>query len=129
MKLLLFLVMVALLSGCTQSQQEVGYEIETISAECKSGELSDPEVSVEGNSIVIVEPFETPNPCYEVTGNVSLEGKEIVVELRPESTGGACVQCIGEVVGEVTVSNLAEGTYTLKLETPQGKRTTTVSID
>lgn len=54
---------------------------------------------------------------------------EIVVELRPESTGGACVQCIGEVVGEVTVSNLAEGTYTLKLETPQGKRTTTVSID
>ena len=57
-----------------------------------------------------------------------IEGTEIVVRLEPESRGEVCVQCIGEVVGKVTLPDLPKGIYSVTLQTPESASVTTIRI-
>ncbi len=130
---LVLLVAVVLLPmrllGCGQeSTGQPPLTIETLSTKCRS-EQTPSDIRAVGNTIIIIEAIETPNPCYEVKGEVTIEGTEIVVKLKPENTGDLCIQCIGEVVGRVTIPNLPMGIYSVKLETPQRAAITTIKVE
>jgi hypothetical protein len=104
------------------------YNISTISAECASSDAIQPGIRVDNGIVIIVEPFLTPNPCYEVLGEVSFKVDYIVVNLFVESTNELCLECTGEAVGEVTISNLRKGDYGILVRTPQRAENTTVTI-
>lgn len=104
------------------------FAIETISSTCMSEE-HDLDIRAEGNSIVIIAPMQTPNPCYSVAGDVKFSGRDIEVDLSASSKQGICIQCIGEVTGKVGIQNLTKGTYGVKVETPDKATITTVMIE
>jgi len=108
------------------------YTIKTLSAECGSGDIGGFEesiVSVDKGLLKLVEYFETPTPCYEVTGNVSVVGNDIVVNLGLLPTSDICIECIGLVVGEIKVHNLEKGEYKLKVKTPKGESTKSIHVE
>ncbi len=104
------------------------WNVETISAECGSVEDVDLDIRAVGNSIVVTAPMQTSNPCYDAAADVSIDGGDILVEIRAESRGGVCIECIGRVVGRVTISNLAPGNYGLDVRTPDKAALTTIMI-
>jgi len=104
------------------------FTIETISSTCMTGER-DLDIRAEGDSIVIIAPIQTPNPCYSVVGDVKFSGRDIEVDLSAVSKKEFCIQCIGEVTGKVVVQNLTKGTYGVKLKIPEKAAMTTVTVD
>jgi len=104
------------------------FTIETISSTCMSEE-HELDIRGEGNSIVIIAPMQTPNPCYSVAGDVKFSGRDIDVDLSAISKQGVCIQCIGEVTGKVVVQNLTKGTYGLDVRTPDGAAITAIMIE
>ncbi len=103
--------------------------METLSAEC--GTVVDGELDIRavGNSIVITIPMQTSVPCYDAVADVSIDGNAILVEINAESRGEVCIECVGRVVGRVTISNLAPGTYGLDVRTPDKAALTTIMIE
>ena len=116
------------LSACSpQFQGHHRTTTETLSAKCKvAGTPSD--IQAVDNTIIITAGVVTPTPCYEIKGSVKIEGTEIVVRLEPESRGEVCVQCIGEIVGRVTIPDLPRGIYSVTLQTPESASITTIRI-
>ena len=104
------------------------FTIETVSSTCMTGE-QDLDIRAVENSIVIIAPIQTPNPCYSVTGDVKFSGGDIEVELSTVSKQEICVQCIGEVIGKVVIQNLPKGIYGVKLRTPDKALITTITIE
>lgn len=101
--------------------------VETVSASCRS-ENPPSGIQTEGHDIVITETLEAPNPCYEVTGSVHQAGNRLLVDMDLKKTAGACVRCAGEVIGQITIKNLPEGTYTVRLRSPRRVFESTVNI-
>ncbi|MBI2084293.1 MAG: hypothetical protein HYT70_01615 [Candidatus Aenigmarchaeota archaeon] len=105
------------------------YSIKTISQTCFT-EPHDLDVRGESNSIIITAPMSTPNPCYYAGGNVDFRNGDINVRLIPFPEGGVqvCVQCIGEIVGEVVVQNLSSGVHEVNVTTPDRTVTTSITV-
>jgi hypothetical protein len=103
------------------------YIVETVSASCRSGNPPSG-IQTEGHDIVITETLEAPNPCYEVTGSVRQVGNRLLVDMDLKKSAGTCVRCAGEVIGQITIKNLPEGTYTVRVRSPRRVFDTTVSI-
>lgn len=103
------------------------FTIETISATCMT-EGQNLDVRSDGNSIIISVPIKTPNPCYDVKGDVKINDKNIEVDLSTVAKPEICIGCIGEVTGKVTINNLSKGTYSVKIITPDKSTTTNVEI-
>lgn len=129
-----FMILVAVfllpmqLSACSpQFQGHHRTTTETLSAKCKVAETPSVIQAVD-NTIIITAGVVTPTPCYEIKGSVKIEGTEIVVRLEPESRGEVCVQCIGEIVGKVTIPDLPRGIYSVTLQTPESASITTIRI-
>ncbi len=128
MRLIAVFLLPMLLSVCSpQFQGHHRTTTETLSAKCKVAETPSA-VQVEGNTIIITAGLVTPTPCYEMKGNVKIEGTDIVVRLEPQSKGEVCMQCIGEVVGRVTVPDLPPGIYSVTLQTPESASITTIRV-
>lgn len=104
------------------------FTIETLSASCMTEER-DLDIKAERNSIVIIAPVQTPNPCYSVVGGVKFSGRDIEVDLSTVSKQDICIQCIGEVTGKVVIQNLTKGTYGIKVNTPDRAAITTIMIE
>lgn len=108
------------------------YTIHTLSAECGTSELAEKDRTVvEGSLIRHIVSIEAPNPCYEFSGNVTVEeeGDEIIVDLGLSPTSDYCIECVGLIVGEIKVHNLDMGkNYSLIVKTPEGVSETTVRI-
>jgi hypothetical protein len=102
--------------------------METLSATCKSNDTP-LDIDVIGNTIVIKKALPTPHPCHVMRGEMKITGNKIEVNLHPKSKDTVCIQCIGEVVGQITISNLPKGTYSLVLETPKRVLTKTIRIE
>lgn len=100
---------------------------ETMSAGCKSGDTQG-DIRTDGNTIIVTEAVTTPNPCYKIRGKVKIEGTDIVVRLEPENEGELCIQCVGEIIGKVSVSGLQSGMYSVRVELPERVVTTSIKI-
>jgi hypothetical protein len=103
-------------------------DVRTTSADCAVATIPVTEARATGRTIVITAEMDTPNPCFRVTGSVEVLGTRIVGSLAVVSTNSACIQCLGRVVGEVTISNLQPGVYTLQIDTPGGEFIRTVEV-
>lgn len=124
------LITISLFTACTQEPAlEPYFNIETLTTQCKSEEATPSEIITEGNSIILIQVFQTPDPCHEIKGNVTFEGNEITVNLKTEDTGQMCIQCIAEVIGKVTISNLSKGTYDLNIRTMERDERTRIEIE
>ena len=99
-------------------QGQIEYKVETISNTCNFDVFPDQEVRTENGDIVIVMPIQAPNPCHDVTGVATVTGNEIEVNMELVQVGEFCAQCIGTVVGQVTISDLNSGEYKIKINTP-----------
>lgn len=97
--------------------------VETVSAACREGgNQSQSSMRVSDGTLQLTEVLLTPNPCFKVQGDVTLKDRDILVTLEIARTGGICAQCLGEIIGRVTVNGLPEGVYTLHIRTPEGSR-------
>ena len=101
---------------------------ETLSAACLSGERGEMDIRAVGNSIIVIAPIETPNPCYSVSAEATIENGNIKVEMTTRASAEICIQCIGAVTGKVMVPNLAPGLYGLDVRTPSSAATTTITV-
>lgn len=110
-------VALVLIQPATQRGKYV-YQIDTTSNKCTFDE--NPEQSIEAgrSSMTITVPIQTPTPCYEVQGDVSFYGSDIVVNLKTVKKGETCAECIGVVAAKVTISNLDRGTYSVQINAP-----------
>jgi hypothetical protein len=130
-KMLLVLVLIAVVTvGCVQEPAIVPeWDVETLSSEC--GTVVDGELDIRGvgNSIVITAPMQTSTPCYDAAADVAINGNDILVEINAESRGEVCIECVGKIVGRVTISNLAPGSYGLDVRTPDKAVLTTIMIE
>lgn len=123
-------VLLVVSAGCLQgSVVEPAWTVETISAGCGTVEDGELDIRAVGSSIVITAPMQTSNPCYDAAADVSFDGSNILVEIRAESRGGVCIECVGKVVGRVTISNLAPGVYGVDVRTPDKAALTTIMIE
>jgi len=121
------IALIVVIAILTVQKSIPSFTIETISSTCMTGE-HDLDIRAEGNSIVIIAPIQTPNPCYSVVGDVKFSGRNIEVDLSAVSKQGVCIQCIGEVTGKVVIQNLTKGTYSVKIKTPEKVAITTILI-
>ncbi len=126
--LVIVITLVVAIETLTVQKSIPSFTIETISSTCMTGER-DLDIRAEGNSIVIIAPIQTPNPCYSAVGDVKFSGRDIEVDLSAFSKQGTCIQCIGEVIGKVVVQNLTKGSYGIKVATPDKASITTVVIE
>ena len=125
---LAILIVSLVLVVISQREPTPVYTIDTYSSACLS-EAHDIAISAEGNSIMVIAPMVTPNPCYSASGTVNFIGKEINVELIPLPKQEICVQCIGEVTGKVVIQNLTKGVYGVDVRTPDRAAITTIMIE
>ncbi len=121
------IVLVVAIEILTVQKSIPPFTIETISSTCMSEE-HDLDVRAEGDSIVIIAPMQTPNPCYSVAGDVKFSGRDIEVDLSAVSKQTVCIQCVGEVTGKVVIQNLTKGTYSVKVKTPEKVAITSILI-
>lgn len=119
---------VILLQPVTQRGKYV-YQIETISNTCTFDVYPQQNATVSGSTLTLVVPIQTPTPCYDVNGTVNFSGSDIFVNLQTEKRGQVCVDCIGEVVGKVTISNLDRGDYSVHVTAPDKSVTQQVKIE
>jgi type 1 fimbria pilin len=105
------------------------YQIETIANKCTFDVSPEQEISAAGKTIIVVMPIQTPTPCYEIEGTVSSTGNDIRVDLRTVKKGDVCVECVGVVTARVTISNLADGTYNVQVNTPDKSIISTVNVE
>lgn len=116
-------------AGCVQETTvKPEWKVETVSAECATGE-GDLDIRAVGTSIIITAPMQTSTPCYDAVADVTMDGNRIVVEIGAVTQGVICVECVGEVVGRVTISNLAAGSYTVDVRAREKAALTTILID
>jgi hypothetical protein len=117
-----------LIAGLVTSDRTLpNFQIQTISAGC----LTAPEpikARTSGHSIIITATISAANPCHTVGGTVSLTGNSITGNLVAQPTGALCVQCVGQLVAEIVVSDLAAGFYTIRLDTADGPLETGVEL-
>jgi hypothetical protein len=124
------LLLLILITGCTKPiSGEPKWKVETVSAECGMVEGSGLDISAVGNSIVITVSMQTSVPCFDATGDVIINGNKILVEIDTESHGGVCVECIGKVVGRVTIFDLPSGEYEVDVRAPDEATLTTIRIE
>lgn len=70
-------------------------------ASCSSG--TDHNTSISANSsdnktfLEVEGSYSLPNPCYELDHNLSGENNSYSLNITADSTGGVCVQCIGNI--------------------------------
>ena len=102
--------------------------IETLETRCRAGKPQT-KIESEGNTITITEALTTPNPCYRVTGEVTVEGRKIVVKLETEGKLGFCSQCVGQVFEPITIQNLPNGIYSTSIVFPQRVTHTSIPIE
>lgn len=95
-RILLYLIIIALVVVVFIGRETApNFTIETASAVCSTGEQNDLDIRASGNSIVIMAPVATPNPCYFVVGDVKFGDKDIEVDLNVLPKQDACIQCTG----------------------------------
>jgi|GEM_PF-3578403 len=129
--LILAIAALAVVGNRTFQPAEVSVPItaETISSACISGERGEIGITAAGSSIVITVPIETPTPCYEVRAEATMKEGTIAVSVSTDPKGGFCAQCLGIVVGRITIPNLSPGTYGLTVATPSSAAITTIMIE
>jgi hypothetical protein len=103
--------------------------VETILASCfTDGEVGGGEIRAVSNSIVITQPIQTSTPCYEATAIAEMRGREIGVKIGARPVGDVCIQCVGEIVARVAVTDLPAGVYKLNIEYPGGASEATITV-
>ena len=118
-----------LLSACNLGIFEhPGTNFKTLSAKCKVTETP-LVVQASGNTIVITASLVTPTPCYKIKSNLEIKGTKIVVRFEPKSKDEVCVQCIGEIVGTVSIHDLPSGIYSVTIQAPDSTTITTIRIE
>jgi heat shock protein HslJ len=110
-------------------EEEPKWKVETVSAECGMVEGSDLNISGVGNSIIITVSMGTSVPCFDATGDVTINGNKVLVEIDTKSRGGVCVECIGKIVGRVTIFDLPPGDYEVDVRAPDDSALTTIRIE
>lgn len=125
--LVVVIALIVAIEALTVQKSIPPFTIETISSACMSEE-HDLDIRAEGDSIVIIAPIQTANPCYSVVGDVKFSGGDIEVDLSAVSKQNVCIQCIGEVTGKVVIQNLTKETYAVKVRTPDKAAITTIMI-
>jgi hypothetical protein len=103
------------------------YLVETVSATCQS-RLSEPSIDVRDDTLIVTESLQTPNPCYGVEGTAVLVDHQITVEFFPDDRGGACIECLGTIVGRITITDLPPGDYTVMVHTRQRESRVLVTV-
>ena len=121
-------ILLVIVSLTQSSKHNPAFTIETISSTCMT-EMNDFDIRAEGNSITVIAPIQTPNPCYSVIGDVKFSGRDIDVDLFAVSKQNICIQCTGEVTGKVVIQNLTKGTYDVKVIIPDKTTTKTIIIE
>jgi hypothetical protein len=102
--------------------------VETILASCFAGGGRGGEIRAISNSIVITQPIQTSTPCYEATATAEMRGREIGVKIGVQPVGQVCIQCVGEIVARVAVTDLPAGVYKLNIEYPGGASEATITV-
>lgn len=98
------------LSSTSKSTKEFAYKVETISASCMIFE-NEPDIRAVGNSIQIIFPMNASTPCYSANATATFSQGTFRVKFYTEELSRVCVQCIGEIVGKVMISDLKPGNY------------------
>ena len=124
----ILIITIVILQKSTLPELKSDFTIETISSTCMTEE-HDLDIRALGNSIVIIAPIQTPNPCYSIVGDVKFSGRDIEVDLSAVSKQGICIQCIGDVTGKVVIQNLTKGTYGVEVKTPNKAAITTIMVE
>ena len=122
-------LLVQCVSLSAESPVRPDFFVETISASCQSQPLLSTNVTVEGRTVTITDALMTPNPCYTMEASVEIRGEELHVKFFPKQRKGMCVQCLGEVVGKVTIPDLPTGDYTVTVWNRQRSSKTTIRIE
>ncbi len=127
MPLVLLLLLLSQCASMPRTYPPPPYTVETLTAACQSRPVL-PEIRVAGNSVILTEAIQTPNPCYTIRGHVEMTDHHLDVELYPVRREEVCVQCIGELVGRITITDLPAGDYSVTLRTRQRETNTTITI-
>jgi len=82
----------------------VDASIETVEAECSTGEDGEVEAAFEGASVIVEGSLPAPTPCHEAAlADVEIEGDELSLRVDVRSTGEVCVECVGAIEYEAVV--------------------------
>lgn len=132
-KRIVFLTLIGLLllfGRETKAKDQAKFTIERMTSD--QGPIAS-EMWTVGTAIIMTEPISLPTPCDQVDGEVNVQGRKIVVKVKPVEKisphNAECNQTAVETGVKVMIRDLPIGSFSVTLETPQKVTTGNLLID
>jgi hypothetical protein len=70
---------------------------------------------VASDTVQLAGTISTPNPCYEVTGTLSSDNRQLTLSVVATSKGGFCIQMLAAFDYTATITDIESGSYTISV--------------